>query len=68
MINCVFAKSVTGGSTACRNSAKSHLQTAAPAFCYRCKVRVPVSRNMPPIVDDLPKERQMRIEEWLRDQ
>lgn len=65
MINCVFAKGTSDGTIKCRNSAKSHLQIAAQAFCFRCKARVPVDRDMAAIVETLPRARQMRIEEWL---
>jgi hypothetical protein len=49
------------------HGAKSHLHQAAQAYCYRCKVRIPVEKEMPPIVDALPQARQMRIEEWLKE-
>lgn len=65
-INCIFAKPVNETVTECRNSEKSHLHRAAQAFCYRCKWRIPVDREQPPIVEQLPRERQMRIEEWLK--
>lgn len=67
MINCVFAKPVTEEITECRNSAQSHLHRAAQAYCYRCKARIPVDMEKPPIVESLPHERQMRIEEWLKE-
>lgn len=67
MINCIFAKGVAENYIECRNSAKSHLHQAAQAYCYRCKHRIPVEKEMPPIVDALPHARQMRIEEWLKE-
>ena len=66
MINCIFAKAVTEDITECRNAEKSHLHRAAQAFCSRCKHRIPVDMEQPPIVEQLPQERQMHIEEWLR--
>lgn len=65
MINCVFADRVSADITECRNSDKSHIKQAAQAYCYRCKHRIPVNKSEPAIVERLPKERQMRIEEWL---
>jgi len=65
MINCIFAERLTDTVTECRNSGKSHIKQAAQAYCYRCKHRIPVNKTEPAIVERLPKERQMRIEEWL---
>ena len=67
MINCIFAERLTETVTECRNSGKSHIKQAAQAYCYRCKHRIPVEKEMPPIVDALPHARQMRIEEWLKE-
>lgn len=66
-INCIYAKDITKEETECRNSAKSHLHRAAQAYCYRCKHRLPVDNDLPPLVDALPHARQMRIEEWLKE-
>ena len=65
MINCIFAERLSDTVTECRNSTKSHIKQAAQAYCYRCKHRIPVNKSEPAIVERLPKERQMRIEEWL---
>lgn len=65
MINCIFAERLSDTVTECRNSGKSHIKQAAQAYCYRCKHRIPVNKTEPAIVERLPKERQMRIEEWL---
>ena len=64
MINCIFANRLSDTVTECRSD-KSHLKQAAQAYCYRCKHRIPIQRNEPAIVERLPKERQMRVEEWL---
>ena len=64
MINCIFAERLTDTVTECRND-KSHMRQTAQAYCFRCKHRIPVQRDKPAIVERLPQERQMRIEEWL---
>ena len=67
MINCIYAKDVKDGCYECSNSEKSRIHKAAQAFCYRCKWRIPVEDDLPPVVDHLPEARQMRIEEWLKE-
>jgi hypothetical protein len=64
-INCVFAKILTENVTECRND-KSRIKRACNAFCSRCKVRVPIVRDLEPVIHREPEPQQMRIEEWLK--
>jgi hypothetical protein len=67
MINCIYAEWLSDTVTECRNSGKSHIKQAAQAYCYRCKHRLPVDNDLPPLVESMPHARQMRIEEWLKE-
>lgn len=70
-INCMFAHKVQGDTAIyheCQNGKSPfHLKAVGQAYCYRCKHRVPVDNDLPPLVESMPHARQMRIEEWLKE-
>ena len=72
MINCVYARRLNevrmeAFEYECGNrKSPMHLKLACNAYCSRCKVRDPIQQLSPPVIDKMPKAKQMTLEDWLQ--